>query len=439
MTFFSFAASFVGLLLAPASALASTGAESSVALPLWSVAPFAALLLCIALLPLVAEPWWGSNTNKAIVALLLGVPTAVYVGLGDLHLVLHALHEYVAFILLLATLYIVSGGLVLRGDIEATPLANTGFLAIGALLANVVGTTGASMLLIRPLLRTNQQRERVRHIPVFFIFVVSNMGGMLTPLGDPPLFLGYLRGVPFFWTLRLVPVWAFGVGSVLAIFYLWDRWAHARETRMAQQQDRAERQPLRLSGGVNILFLAGVVAAVFLPSPWRELAMAAMAGLSLRLTPRELREENGFTFHPISEVAVLFAGIFLTMVPALEILRSRGGELGLTHAWQFFWTTGALSSFLDNAPTYVSFLSLAQGLSLAPEVAQVSHKMLLAISAGAVFMGANSYIGNGPNFMVKAIADEANVRTPSFFGYMGFAALVLWPVFLVTTLIFFRS
>lgn len=427
----------IPVLLVPSVALAEGHSGLGAHLPLWSVFPFAGLLLCIAVLPLITSHWWESNVHKAIVALSFGLPAAIYIWFQDYHLVLHELHEYVAFIVLLGALFIISGGLVLRGDIKATPAVNTLFLAIGAVLANLIGTTGASMVLIRPVLRTNSQRQQIRHIPVFFIFIVANMGGMLTPLGDPPLFLGYLRGVPFTWTLNLAPIWGMGVGIVLCVFYLWDRLAYSKETVAALTRDEAERVPLGLLGKPNILLLGGVLGAVFLPSPWREIVMASMAGLSIYLTPRDLRVENGFTYHPITEVAVLFIGIFLAMIPALAILQARGGELGMTKPWQFFWATGLLSSFLDNAPTYLTFMSLAQGLGRASEIVGMPTIMLKAISAGAVFMGANSYIGNGPNFMVKAIADEAKIRTPNFFAYMGFAALVLWPVFVAVTFIFF--
>ncbi len=403
---------------------------------LW-VLPFAGLLLCIAVLPLAIPHLWEKNRVKAIVALLFGLPVAIHVARIDLAAVLHELHEYVSFIILLGSLFTVSGGLVLRGDIRATPRTNAIFLGAGAVLANLVGTTGASMLLIRPLLRTNAQRKRTRHLPVFFIFLVSNVGGSLTPLGDPPLFLGFLRGVPFLWTLRLLPLWAFAVGVLLVLFYLWDRRAYAREAAADLALDATAAQPLSLAGSLNLLYLAGVIGSVFLPTPWRELGMAAMGLLSVATTPRELRKENEFSYAPIVEVAVLFLGIFLAMIPALAILQARGGELGIRVPWQFFWTTGALSSFLDNAPTYLTFLSLAQGLGLQAEVVGVPHAHLLAISAGAVFMGANKYIGNGPNFMVKAIADRTTIRAPSFFGYMAYALAILIPTFVLVTAVFF--
>ncbi len=427
------------ILLSPLPALASEGSALGHTLPVWSVLPFGLLLLCIAILPLLFHHWWESNRNKLIVALALGLPTAAYIWVQDYHLVLHELHEYVSFIVLLGALFIISGGLVLRGDIKAMPSVNTLFMAIGAVLANFIGTTGASMVLIRPLLRTNHERKNIRHIPIFFIFVVANMGGMLTPLGDPPLFLGYLRGVPFFWTLKLVQIWAFGVGVVLAVFYAWDKLAYGKESALDLQEDVDTVVPLSLQGKINIFFLAGVIAAVFMPSPWRELLMAGMALLSIRFTNQALRKENGFTYHPIVEVAALFIGIFLAMIPALAILQARGADLGLDQPWQFFWGTGILSSFLDNAPTYLTFLSLGQGLGLQDDVVGVPTIMLKAISAGAVFMGANSYIGNGPNFMVKAIADEMKIRMPNFFAYMVLAAAILWPIFIVVTLVFFRG
>jgi Na+/H+ antiporter NhaD/arsenite permease-like protein len=333
---------------------------------------------------------------------------------------------------------VIAGGIRLRGDLEATPLVNTAFLATGTAVASVVGTTGASMLLIRPLLQTNQERTRVRHTVVFFIFLVSNIGGMLTPLGDPPLFLGYLQGVPFTWTLRLWPHWLLMSVALLGLYYLWDSRHHARESTSSLRRDRTRIEPLRISGGLNALWLAGVVAAVaFLGAPLREGAIVALAAVSLWRTPREIRRANRFTSYPMVEVTVLFLGIFLTMIPALELLHERGGELGVRAPWQFFWATGTLSSFLDNAPTYLTFLALAQGMGMPAEVVGVPHLILAAISVGAVAMGANTYIGNAPNFMVKAIAEEAGVRMPSFVGYMAYSGGVLLPLFLLVTLLFF--
>jgi Na+/H+ antiporter NhaD/arsenite permease-like protein len=341
---------------------------------------------------------------------------------------------------LLASLFVISGGVLVTGDIEASPAVNTAFLAVGAVLASLVGTTGASVLLIRPLLATNQERRHVAHTVVFFIFVVANIGGCLTPLGDPPLFLGYLLGVPFTWTLRLAPHWLLANGMILTVYYFWDRRAHAREDEAAIALDAATVRPIRVTGQRNLVLLLAVVASVaFLHAPYRELAMVAVSALSLAVTPRAVRDENRFTFHAIAEVAALFAGIFLTMVPALDILHARGRELGLTQPWHFFWSAGLLSSFLDNAPTYLTFLAIAQSLGLPAEVAGVSHRVLAAISAGAVFMGANTYIGNGPNFMVRSIAEERGIKMPSFLGYMAYSGAVLIPVFIVITLVFFRN
>lgn len=453
--------------------------------PPWTVVFFVMTLLAIAILPLVAEHVWHKNRNKALVVFVLAVPVVVFLLTIDdpaqaEHLpfgidrimdrlpdavqgivqrqgtvaLLHSLEEFFSFIVLLGSLYAVSGGIALRGDLRPGPLTNAVFLTTGAVLANFIGTTGASMLLIRPFLRTNQQRANIRHLPVFFIFMVSNVGGLLTPLGDPPLFLGFLRGIPFEWTLGLWPQWLVVNGLVLAIFLVWDSVAWWRETPEAKRRDVAAVQPLRVEGLVNVLFLAGIVACVLLKSPrvsgtllgiadtglWAELGMIAMAGLSLLCTPRSARAANAFEWGPIVEVAVLFAGIFVTMVPALELLREHGKSFGLTQPWQYFWLTGILSAFLDNAPTYLVFATLAAG---SPEeigaLATRSPLLLQAISCGAVFMGANTYIGNGPNFMVKAIADSAGFRTPSFFGYMLYSALILMPIFALVTWLFFPT
>jgi Na+/H+ antiporter NhaD/arsenite permease-like protein len=394
------------------------------------VAPFVLLLLGIAILPLAAPHFWESNLKKLGVSLVLGLPVlALYLGHRREALV-HAGSDYVSFIVLLGSLFVISGGVMMDGDLEATPRVNTAFLALGSLFASFVGTTGASMLLIRPLLRTNSERKHVTHTVVFFIFLVSNIGGCLTPLGDPPLFLGYLQGVPFAWTFRLAPAWLFTVALVLFIYYVWDTRAHAREQRVDLRADRLEVRPLRVAGKENLVLLAGIVlVAAFLHAPWRELGMIALALGSLIRTDPELRRANHFSLDPILEVAVVFAGIFLTMLPALDLLRARGAELGVREPWQFFWATGALSSFLDNAPTYLTFLALAQGQGLAAEVVGVPHRILVAISLGAVFMGAN--------FMVRSIAESRGVKMPSFGGYMAVSAAVLLPVFVLVTLVFF--
>ena len=452
---------------------------------LW-IGPFVAILLAIALLPLIrgARHWWESNRNKLLVALALAGVTLLYYGLRDTGLALHepggaahtsaglptvltvaenaVLVEYVPFIILLFSLYVIAGGIVVRGDLRATPAVNTAILATGSLLASLIGTTGAAMVLIRLLLKTNSERRRTAHTVVFFIFLVANIGGSLLPIGDPPLFLGYLKGVDFLWTLRLWRPWAFLVGILLVVYYIWDGWAYRHERPEALVRDQAERQPLRVAGLVNIFWLLGVVLAVGTLDPakavpgttWhaphylRELVQLAMAGLSLLTTPRGLRGENQFNYTAIGEVACLFLGIFITMQVPIEILRVRGPQLGLSEPWHFFWASGVLSSYLDNAPTYMVYFETAG--TLAPPGMPLLHgvgtatgsipvPLLVAVSCGSVFMGANTYIGNGPNFMVKSIAEQAGVKMPSFFAYMAYSGALLIPLFLLTTLIFFRG
>jgi len=404
----------------------------------WAL-PFAGLLLAIAILPLAAPHFWDSNLRKLAVAGALALPVLSLYAQVRPGALGHAASDYVSFIVLLGGLFVISGGILLEGDLQATTRTNAFLLGAGALFASFIGTTGASMLLIRPLLQTNRERKRVAHTVVFFIFLVSNIGGCLTPLGDPPLFLGYLAGVPFAWTLRLLPEWLFTVVLVLAVYVVWDRRERAREAAADLKRDFYEVRPLRIAGKDNLVLLAGVLAAVaLLQAPWRELVILGLAWLSYSRTDRALHEANRFTFRPILEVAALFAGIFVTMLPALDLLRARGAELGVREPWQFFWASGMLSSFLDNAPTYLTFLALARGLGLTPEVAGVPHEILRAISLGSVFMGANSYIGNGPNFMVRAIAEERGVRMPSFGGYMVYSGAVLLPIFAIVTFVFFR-
>jgi Na+/H+ antiporter NhaD/arsenite permease-like protein len=413
-------------------------AEAYVPSLAWAL-PFVGLLLAIAVLPLAAPHFWESNLRKLGVAVILGAPVVVLYLRARPESLVDAGADYVSFIVLLGGLFVISGGILLEGDLEATPRTNAAFLGAGAVLASFVGTTGASMVLIRPLLQTNRERKHVAHTVVFFIFLVSNIGGCLTPLGDPPLFLGYLQGVPFTWTFRLFVPWLFTTALVLAVYLLWDRRAHAREAKVDLKRDFYEVRPLRVAGRENVLLLAGVLASVaFLRAPWREAAIVALALFSWLRTDPGLHKANRFTFHPILEVAVLFVGIFATMLPALHILQARGAELGVREPWQFFWVTGALSSFLDNAPTYLTFLALARGLHLPADVVGVPNALLTALSLGAVFMGANTYIGNGPNFMVRSIAEQRGVKMPSFGGYMLYSGGVLLPVFVVVTLVFFR-
>lgn len=406
--------------------------------PIWTAIPFACMLLAIAFLPLAMPRFWEPNRNKGIVAAALSIPILVWLLYNQPIAIVHTLEEYFSFICLLASLYIISGGILVTGDLRGTPRVNAAFLAIGAVLANIIGTTGASMVLIRPFLKTNSERKRIAHLPVFFIFIVSNCGGLLTPLGDPPLFLGYLRGVPFFWTMRLFPVWLFMIAALLAIFFIYDCVAYRHEARSSIRKDDRMIEPIRIRGLINLIFLAGVLCGVFLHTPWREMLMIAMAVLSLAFGPKRARRGNSFAWAPIVEVAVIFAGIFITMVPALMMLREHAPSFGISEPWQFFWTTGVLSGILDNAPTYLTFLSIAQGLGLPNEIVGVTGKVLMAISVGAVFMGANTYIGNGPNFMVKSICEHARFPAPTFVGYLKYTILILLPLYALVHIIFFK-
>ncbi len=450
------ALSVTGLAAAPEG-----GGHGGQDLPYWSVIPFVLILLSIAILPIASRTtshWWESNRNKLILALGLGsISLVILLTHGYWHNIYHTLvFEYVPFIILLGSLYYISGGIVLRGDIEAKPINNLLFLLVGAGLASFIGTTGASMLLIRPLLKTNSERKHVVHTVVFFIFLVSNIGGSLTPLGDPPLFLGYLQGVPFTWTFNLFPEMLIAGAILLAIYFVWDSYAYRTEAARDLKRDHTQIKPISLAGQVNFIWLLGVILSVaflnqnFIPAIKenhflgfiREGALILLVILSRITTQPKLREENKFTLHPIEEVAYLFIGIFICMIPALVLLEAHGKELGITQPWQFFWATGMFSSVLDNAPTYLTFLSLAKGLTGYTTVAQIladpaAEALLKAISVGAVFMGANTYIGNAPNFMVKAVAEEAKVKMPSFGGYILYSGAILLPIFALLTFIFF--
>ena len=442
--------------LLPALAWASGGGEghSAAIPPLWTTSFFVVMLLSIAILPLTPlEHWWHKNSNKLLVGIALAAYPLLQVTVlqPNMHALLETVHEYVSFIVLLGTLFYVSGGIYLSGDLKATPGTNLKFLAFGTAIASVVGTTGASMLLIRPVLRTNHERKHKVHVVVFFIFLVSNIGGSLLPIGDPPLFLGYLRGVPFFWTLGLWKFMLLVSGVLLTLFYFIDRHYYGKESKSDKAYDASSVDPLSIKGKINLVWLLGIVACVAFIGPEyglaREGAMIACCAASRFTTPEGLREKNSFTWFPILEVAALFIGIFLTMIPALEILKAQGGSLGVDSPLRFFWFTGVLSSFLDNAPTYLVFFSTAQGMVQEGATAFQGMEMvdsvgipviiLQAISVGAVFMGANTYIGNGPNFMVKAIAEEQKVEMPGFFGYMKWSVGFLIPCFLVVTLAFF--
>ena len=490
-------------------------------LPIWSAIPFVGILLSIALFPLLAPHFWHHNFGKisAFWALLFAIPF-LFAYRGDaFHEIIHIyLKDYIPFIILLWSLYTVAGGIYLKGTIWGSPLANTILLLIGTLMASWVGTTGASMLLIRPLLRINKYRRNKVHLVVFFIFLVSNIGGSLTPLGDPPLFLGFLHGVPFFWTLNLLPEMAFVVVILLTIFFLFDYYYYKKEgyagqgfgaenfdievedkeggkiviDELAEEPNSSSKnrhvhkhERLEIVGIFNFIFLAGVLGGVLfsgiaklgkvnilgvdvaVQDLIRDGFLVLMGLLSLHFTPKHIREGNEFTWFPIKEVAILFAGIFMTIIPALAMLQAGvHGQLGfiikaVKEPWHYFWVTGVLSSFLDNAPTYLTFFNTALG-SLGLTEAQIaealrySHDVLVnhgfsdaviqkmesfvpllkAISLGAVFMGANTYIGNAPNFMVKSIAEENGVKMPSFFGYMLYTILFLIPLFILVSLIF---
>jgi len=460
------------LLVMPGPAFAGGGAEMGTSLPLYSVLPFAGMLLSIALFPLLAPKFWHHHFGKVSVAwaFLLAVPLTVAYRGAAVYEILHiVLADYVPFLILLGSLYTVSGGILLKGSLRGTPGLNTGILAIGTILASWMGTTGAAMLLIRPLLRANAHRTNRTFMVVFFIFLVANVGGSLTPLGDPPLFLGFLRGVPFFWTFNLAPHFLAAAGILLTLYYFFDRHYYRREG-ITEAPDDGVKEPIRLEGSYNFLFLAGVVGAVLLSGMvhWGEVSILGvhrglqdvvrdgllvfMAVLSLVFTPRTLREANAFTWFPIQEVAILFIGIFITMIPCLKILQAGAqGQLAFLIAAvrepiHYFWITGLLSAFLDNAPTYLTFLSTAMG-GFYPGVAENEAVMrlinenplyLLAISAGAVFFGALTYIGNAPNFMVRSIAEEAGTPMPSFFGYLlKYSLPILGSVFVLISLIFF--
>jgi Na+/H+ antiporter NhaD/arsenite permease-like protein len=403
-------------------------------------------LLAIATLPLISPHWWERNRNKALISAIFAAPLFCYFAVTSPTLLGHTIIEYFAFIVFLWSLYTIAGGIVISGDLQATPQVNTLFLALGALLANFIGTTGASMVLIYPLIRTNSERHHIVHTFLFFIFIVSNSGGCLLPIGDPPLFLGFLRGIPFFWTLeKLFFSWLFINGILLLLYFIWDSIAFTREDIRDIEIDQEKIQPILLHGKRNLFLLGGVILAViFIATPWREFVMIALGLASWRFTAPKYRQMNRFSWHAITEVAILFIGIFVTMIPALQLLQSRGSTLGISHPWQFFWSTGILSSFLDNAPTFLAFTSLASGV-IGTNAANLNllagHDLgatfLQAIATGAVFMGANTYIGNAPNFMVKAICEQQQVKMPSFFGYMLYSGGILIPLFLLYSLIFF--
>ena len=471
-----FTAFFMLFLLCPTAVWAAgeSGTESGV--PLWLCIPFAGLLLCIAVLPLVKGEWWEAHQPLVVVLwiLVMVIPFALLYGVGSAaETVLECtVNDYLTFIVLLFGLFCVSGNITMEGDFAGSPRINVGLLALGTLLASCIGTTGASMLMVRPVIKMNSWRRRKSHIMIFFIFMVSNMGGCLTPIGDPPLLMGFMRGVPFFWSLHLFPVLIFNMVILLFVFYHLDKRNYRRDIAEGRKPDISKPgTEFRIDGLHNIIFLIMIVAAVILsgvlpgmpafqdaagnargihifgevslsfPSLIEIVLILLAAFLSFKTTDKEVRVKNHFTWGAIKEVAVLFIGIFITMQPALMLLKAVGPNLGITEPYQMFWATGALSSFLDNTPTYLVFLTTAGTLGftggIATTLGTLPAKMLSAISCGAVFMGANTYIGNAPNFMVKSISDENGVNMPSFFGYMLWSVAVLIPVFIIDMFVFF--
>ena len=456
---------------APSAALAADF-DGALLTAVWGV-PFAGILLCIALMPLLTPHFWHHHYGKVVAAWSLAffIPFAVMFGanVAGENLIHVLFAEYIPFIVLLTALYTVSGGIFIRGNLHGSPALNTAILAIGAFLASFMGTTGASMLMIRPLIRANDNRKHVAHVVVFFIFIVSNAGGSLTPLGDPPLFLGFLKGVDFFWTLQhLLPKSLFLMGSLLVIFFILDSWFYHKREEVQVFDPTPDSRQIGFDGKFNFALLAGVVALVLMSGVWKTDVVFNVAGtevglpglvrdagllliifISLKLTPTQVHADNQFGWGPMQEVAKLFAGIFLTIIPVIAMLKAGvNGPFGAVvtavtnpdgspNVMMYFWITGLLSSFLDNAPTYLVFFNTAGGdaqvlmTTLAPTLA--------AISAGAVFMGANSYIGNAPNLMVKAIAEDRGIKMPSFFGYMVWSICVLIPLFIVMTFIWFRT
>ena len=410
----------------------------------WMVAPFIALLAAIALAPLRFADWWGRHYPKVSFALAALVVVYYLLVLNATPRVLNTASEYFSFIALIGSLFVVSGGIHITIKGEATPMANVIFLAVGALVANVLGTTGASMLLIRPWLRANKYRVTAHHV-VFFIFIVSNAGGCLTPVGDPPLFLGYLNGVPFWWVAQHGwRIWLTGVAILLAMFYVVDARNYARAPKPVRREQTGHEQ-WRFDGLSNLFYLALVLGAVFVNHPpfLREALMIGAALGSYSTTRESVHASNQFTLHPIKEVAILFVGIFATMMPALDWLAANAGRLGSPTPGVFYFGSGVLSSVLDNAPTYLSFFSALLGASGAHDAGTLlaNHPGgILAVSFGAVFFGANTYIGNGPNFMVKAIADHQKVHTPTFLGYiMKFTLPFMLPMLIAVWLLFFRN
>ena len=468
------------LLFSPLHVFAAESGLSDTALgntlPIWSCIPFAGMLLSIAIFPLIKEEWWEKHKPWVVAfwSLLFLIPFAIAFGehVALEHLIEVTLGDYLTFIVLLFGLFCVAGNISLQGDLAGNPKVNVVLLLIGTLLSSWIGTTGASMLMVRPVIKMNSWRKNKAQIMIFFIFMISNMGGCLTPIGDPPLLMGFMRGVPFFWSLHLFPILIFNMVILLTVFYLLDRHNYRKDIANGRKPDISKAgTTLKIDGLHNIIFLIMIVAAVILSGTLPNLAafqdaagnvrgirvfrevtlgfpsiievaiILLAALLSFKTTDSQIRTSNHFTWGAIKEVAVLFIGIFITMIPALLILKARGADLGLTQPWQFFWITGALSSFLDNTPTYLVFFTTAASLGFSSGIQTLTsfipQTILMAISCGAVFMGANTYIGNAPNFMVRSIAEENGIKMPSFVGYLVWSVSILVPTFFIDTLLFF--
>lgn len=470
--------SMLALVAAPTAAFAEGGQSLGDMLPIWSIIPFVGMLLSIAIFPLVNAHWWEHNQGKVAVgwALVFLVPFFFAYGANEtIYQLIHSIIlDYVPFLILLFALYAVAGGIVMRGSLVGTPKVNAIILLIGTILASVIGTTGAAMLLIRPLLRANEWRKRKLHSVIFFIFLVCNIGGCLTPVGDPPLFMGFLRGIPFFWTtIHLMPLLIFNSIVLFAVYFVMETRAYKKDLAEGLHAPEAK-EKITVEGLHNLLFIALILFAVVMsgilqqvpmfldasghvkgihlfthnnhaavyayPNLLRDIILLIAAYLSMKTTSKASREYNNFNWGAIEEVAKLFFGIFITMIPALALLGAHGADLGIDNQWKFFWATGLLSGFLDNTPTYLVFLTTAVSLGtegMATTIGTIEEHLLMAVSAGAVFMGALSYIGNAPNFMVRSIADENNVKMPSFFGYMAWSFGILVPLFVLDTIIFF--
>lgn len=439
--------------------------HKTIDIPIGLSIPFVLMLLAIAIAPLFADNWWSKNKNKLITSLTLSIPVIIFMVSNSLSekLLETLIYDYIPFMILLTSLFIITGGIHLSGDIKASPKNNTIFLAIGYILASVMGTTGAAMLLIRPLISTNQERKFTTHTILFFIGAVANCGGLLTPLGDPPLFMLYLRGVEFSWFLNLLPEWCFAGVLLLSIYYFVDRYYYNKEEWVDIAEDMIRIEPIKITGKINFVFLALVIATVafinksiipamadengsFVTKYLREIILLVISTIAYLSTKKAIRIKNKFSWEPITEVAFLFLGIFITMSPTLIYLANHATELGITKPVQFLYASGALSSFLDNTPTAVAFYDLAIGLvsksvpphlAASPLIAGIPEILLKAICIGAVFFGSMTYIGNGPNFMVKSIAEENNIKMPSFFGYMlKFSLIILLPIYILTQLLF---